>query len=94
MEFSKTPLPLIEGKFPPVSMWMNGEFVYYYPEPDEDYQDPEIREEEKYRVNDKEEFYNYTTTCLKCGTEFIAYGDKDTLIRNFCPGCGERLVTS
>ena len=83
-------LPLVEGKCPP-AFDENGNC--YYPEPNYDYVDPEIREEENFSVKDKEEFYNYPTTCKACGTYFIAYtGTERELIRNYCPGCGSKLT--
>ena len=84
-------LPMVEGKCPPVTrINENGEWESCYPEPDPDYEDPEIRQEAGYSVEGKEEFYNYKTVCDSCGAEFIAYLD-DELVRNYCPGCGKRL---
>ena len=87
-------LPLCEGMCVP-EVDEDGE--PYYPEPVE-YEDPEIREEEKFFIKDKEELYDYMTVCKGCGTEFIAVlrdehrGYYQT-VRNYCPGCGERLVS-
>ena len=84
-------LPLVEGKCPPITrLGINGQIESCYPEPDPDYEDPEIRETKKYRITDKEELYNYMTVCKKCGTEFIAYF-ATKLVRNYCPCCGEPL---
>ena len=83
------PLPLVEGKCPPVYDPIKKE--WYYPEPDPDYVDPEIMETENYSIEDKEEFYNYKTVCKKCGVEFIAHSQVGLLVRNYCPGCGAKL---
>ena len=91
-KYSLHPLPLVEGKCPPSSMIINGHKVYYYPEQDPEYRDPEIRKEEKYTVEGKEEFYDYVTMCLKCGATFMAYNAKNACTRNYCPDCGERLT--
>ena len=81
-------LPLQEGKCPPVFDKEREE--WYYPEPEE-YDDPEIVDEKEYRVDDKDEFYDYSTVCKSCGTQFIAYSETRELIRNYCPGCGKCL---
>lgn len=93
IKYSPFPLPLAEGKRPPVStIDESGKRVWYYPEPDPEYRDPEIREEEKYAVEDKDEFWGYVTRCKKCGARFQGYDADYNYVRNFCPGCGERLV--
>ena len=81
-------LPLVEDKCPPV-VDENGNA--YYPEPSNE-EDPEIMETEKYAIMDKEEYYNYVTGCNACGTTFIAYTDDTELVRNYCPGCGKKLI--
>lgn len=88
MEMLQHKLPLCEDKCPPVFDENGNE---YYPEPVE-YVDPEIREEDEYAVEDKEEFYDYVTVCSSCGTKFIAREAGD-IVRNYCPGCGKRLVS-
>ena len=84
------PLPLVEGKCPPVYDAEKKE--WYYPEPDPDYKDPELIETDTYRIEDKEEYWNYETVCKSCGTRFIAYGEEWDTIRNYCPGCGQKLI--
>jgi len=74
--------PLQEGEVPGVS----GEDY------DPDYQDPAIREYENFAVEEKDEFYAYVVRCLKCGTRFIAFDPDYETVREYCPGCGERLV--
>jgi len=100
MKIIGTPKPLTEGEIPQ-RRYMDKEGNMHYEDvvPDPDYVDPEIREEDKFLVWDKEEFYDYVTHCKHCGTEFIAYasvpGNKlFDLVRNYCPGCGKRLVSS
>ena len=91
-EWTLTPepsLPLCEGKCPP-AVDKNGKG--YYPRPSKR-KDPNVREEEKYSVEDRDEFWDYVTVCKLCGAKFIARDDDYKTIRNFCPGCGERLVT-
>ena len=84
-------LPLVEGKCPPITRMMeDGQFESCYPEPDPDYEDPEIRETDTYIITDKEEFYDYLIVCKACGTEFMAYQD-GLPVRNYCPFCGKRL---
>lgn len=85
--FRKPMLPLVEGKCPPEQ---DEDGNWYYPEPVE-YNDPEIMETDSYSVDDKEEFYDYQTTCKNCGTRFIARDPNEELVRNFCPGCGKKL---
>ena len=92
--FKRTPdriLPLCEGKCPP-AVSKNGKA--YYPKPSKCV-DPEIGDKGKYSVRDKDEFYDYVTVCNHCGTEFIATqrGITYCRVRNYCPGCGERLVS-
>ena len=87
VRFSFDPLetlqePLTEG-------WIPGAPEGYIPEP---YEDPEIYETDTYAVDDKEEFYNYPTTCKHCGTRFIAYSPDTELVHRFCPGCGKELT--
>lgn len=53
----------------------------------EEWKDEEL---ENMTILDKDEFYDHVTRCRHCGTEFIAYDDRD-LVRNFCPGCGKEL---
>ena len=48
---------------------------------------------EKYVINDKEEFYDYMTTCKQCGADFMAYDSSGNAVRNYCPCCGERLTS-
>lgn len=94
MKISLAPLPLVEGKLPPVHriMWNDGSFrhEWYYPDPKEDWKDPEIYETDNYRQEDKDEFYDYVTVCKACQTKFIAYkaGEKTM---NYCPCCGKQL---
>ena len=91
--YSKLPLPMVEGKCPPVStVDETGNMIYYYPDPEPDYKDPEVREEDKFAVEDKDEFWGYVTMCKKCGARFQGYDNEYNYVRNFCPGCGERLV--
>ena len=86
-EFS-SPLPLVEGKCPPVYGKDNG---WYYPEPDPDYKDPEEIETDEYRIEGKEEYYGYVTFCKACGISFQAYDLDGEYVRNYCPGCGTKL---
>ena len=88
-------LPLCEGKCPPaVDENGNG----YYPEPAPYAKPEECIETDKYEIKDRDEFWDYVTVCKKCGCEFMAYVyktqgvDGHVAVRNFCPGCGERLV--
>ena len=94
-EYSDHALPIVEGKCPPIHEMVieNGEWKHrwYYPEPDPDYEDPEMIETETYYLADKEEYYYYPTVCKGCGTQFQAYGKDNKNIRNYCPGCGKRL---
>lgn len=90
-------IPLTEGKYPPdVILNKDGDIEYREHVPDPDYVDSEIREEELYSVLGKDEFYGHVTVCKSCLTEFIAYDPKNDwkYVRDFCPGCGKRLVTS
>lgn len=80
--------PIVEGKCPPV---YDEEKGWYYPEPDPDYKDPEEIETDTFFVSGKEEYYGYETVCRKCGTRFQARNEESTTIRNYCPGCGEKL---
>jgi len=88
-------IPLTEGEYPPYTiMNKDGDIEYRQTVPDPDYVDPEIQEEEMFSVLDKDEFYGYVTKCKSCNVEFIAYDPQNdwAYVRNFCPGCGERLV--
>lgn len=87
--FHYNKLPLVEGKCPPIYDAEKNE--YYYPEPDPDYKDPEMIETDTYYLADKEEYYYYPTVCKGCGTQFQAYDRDNQNIRNYCPGCGNRL---
>ena len=87
--FFSCPLPLEEGKCPPVYDKEKKEWIY--PEPDPEYKDPQITETGTYSIEDKDEFYNYVTRCKACGTKFIAYDESYKLIGNYCPGCGKEL---
>lgn len=83
-------LPCVEGKYPPE--WDPEKKEWFYPEQVEIYKDPEKIETDSYIVLDKDEYWGYPTQCKKCGTEFQAYDNKDESIRNYCPGCGEKLT--
>ena len=89
MMFDVPKLPLGEGKCPPVYDEEKDEFIY--PEPDPDYKDPEERETDKYSIEGKEEYYGYVTFCKVCGTSFQAYNLDGEPVRNYCPGCGQKL---
>ena len=95
IEISLMPLPLVEGKLPPVHRYSlhEGQFrhEWYYPEPDTEWEDPEIYETEKYRQEDKEEYYDYETVCKTCGTRFIAYNNAGKRAMKYCPFCGVNL---
>ena len=56
--------------------------------PLEEWKDEEM---ENAVILDKDEFYDHVTRCKNCGTEFIAYDNKNETIRNYCPGCGNEL---
>ena len=96
MDESRSMLPLVEGKCPPERRLVNidgkWEWETFYPEPDEDYEDPEIYETETYSQEDKDEFYDYVTRCKKCWTEFIAYDKNGERTMKYCPECGARLA--
>ena len=82
----------MEGKCPPIiRMNENGEIESRYPVYDPDWKDPEIYSTDTYAQEEKEEFYDYPTRCLKCGTMFIAYDAGGERRINFCPCCGKRL---
>lgn len=95
IDISLKPLPLVEGKCPPISRYAlrDGCFQkeWYYPEPDMDWEDPEIYEAENYRQEDKEEFYDYVNVCKTCGTKFIAYNNANKKAMNYCPFCGKKF---
>lgn len=94
MDVSLNPLPLVEGKCPPVCRYAlrDGRLQkeWYYPEP-ANWEDPEIYEEGEYRQEDKEEFYDYITVCKECQTKFIAYNNAGKRAMNYCPFCGKQL---
>ena len=94
-DISLTPLPLVEGKCPPVCRLAlrDGRFQreWYYPEPDPDWEDPDIYEADNYSQEDKEEYYDYVTVCKACETRFIAYNNAGKRAMNYCPFCGEKL---
>ena len=89
-KYFENKLPLVEGKLPPVYDEEQGKYVY--PEPDPDYEDPELTETDTYEIEDKEEFYGYVTSCKTCGTKFQAYDENGEAVRNYCPCCGEKLT--
>lgn len=95
IEYSEIPLPVVEGKYPPLHemYFENGEWKHrwHYPEPDPDYKDPEMIETDTYYLADKEEYYYYPTVCKACGTQFQAHDKEEKNVRNYCPGCGKRL---
>ena len=85
--------PLKEGEIPkhrnPVKI--NGEWKMIETE-FPDLVDEEIMETETYKQNRIEEFYDYVIGCKTCGTEFIAYGKGYEKVKNYCPGCGKKLI--
>ena len=85
-------LPLMEGKYPPVTrVRSDGTVESCYPVPDPDYKDEEIYETDTYYHEDKDEFWGYVTRCKKCRTEFQAFDVNGDSIINYCPGCGAKL---
>lgn len=75
------PSPLIEGEVP----IKYGGFVVID-------DTMELRETETYLQEDKDEFYDNVIRCKGCNTTFIAYSEDYKSVRNYCPGCGKKLV--
>ena len=92
--FSMTPLE--EGKPIPIRRMklIDGkwEMVEEVPEYDPEWVDPEITETETYWQMGKDEFYYYVIKCKTCGSKFIAYDKGNEAVKNYCPGCGMKLV--
>ena len=55
--------------------------------PLEEWQDEEL---EHMTILDKDEMWDHVTKCRRCGTEFIAILENES-VRSFCPGCGQKL---
>ena len=91
--------PLAEGEVPPdYVMGADGQLYERILDP-EDYTDTDpfegkIPETSTYYLGGKEEYWGFETVCKSCGTRFMAYKDYGYGydVRNYCPGCGKRLV--
>lgn len=82
------PPPLMEGHVPMIAvMTAEGKIEYREPKPAEEWKDQVF---EHMTILVEEEYYDHVTRCNHCGTDFIAYADMK-LIRNYCPGCGQKL---
>lgn len=46
---------------------------------------------DKYRIEDKNEYWDYETICLSCEACFMAYDKEGQRVRNYCPCCGAKL---
>ena len=85
--------PLCEGEVPRHYVYgPSGEIYEEVPDPNyvEDYDgiDPDT---DTYYLDGREEYWGWVTVCKACGTQFQAFtGDEG--VRNYCPGCGKRLV--
>lgn len=87
--------PMREGEVPKdYVMGADGRIYERIREPGDPVPDPfegNVPETETYILTDREEFYDFVTVCKACGVQFIAYKDEEH-VRNFCPGCGKKLV--
>lgn len=87
--------PLMEGVVPKqYAMGAHGELYEIIHEPG-DSVDPYNgleRETDTYFLSGKEEYWGFETICKNCGSMFQAYNKNGESIRNYCPGCGKKLI--
>lgn len=88
--------PLEEGKpiRRTIMKQVDGKWVLASEEPKNvpDWEMQEVIETETYWERGNEEFYDHVIQCKACGTEFIAYNKSNEAAKNYCPGCGKKLV--
>lgn len=102
MKYSDYPMPLTEGEYPWEHVLVLDEKTREWKDKwrqveEEDIKEAwegQIPETDTYYLEGKEEYYDFETVCKACGARFMAYkDDKDwERIRNFCPGCGKKLI--
>lgn len=87
--------PLQEGKVPKdYGMGPDGKLYELIPEESDydDYFEGREQDTETYFLTGREEYWGFETNCKICGTAFMAYGKDSKEIRNYCPGCGRKLI--
>lgn len=107
MKYSDHPMPLKEGEYPWEHIMVFDAEERKWKDQWRQLEEEDIKEAEAekwegetpetdtYFLADKEEYYDFETVCKACGARFMAYKDDKEWerIRNFCPGCGKKLVT-
>lgn len=107
MKYSDHPMPLKEGEYPWEHImvfdaetrkwkdqWRQLEEADKK-EAEAEKWEGETPETDTYYLSGKEEYYDFETVCKACGTQFMAYageGIETKAVRNFCPGCGKKLI--
>ena len=88
--------PLEEGKpiRKRIMKLVDGKWVFADKAPEDvpEWQKQEVIETETYIERGNEEFYDHVIMCKACETEFIAYNKSNEAAKNYCPGCGKKLV--